>query len=203
MRRLLLILTTMAISLHTVAQISVGLRNNRFVNVALLYKDSYSIKLEQSIFSENLGLQYMRGYVSYQTTISSVALKGAAYFGATFNRLYYSTGVSVDVRFRPKDRLFIDGRLNPHYDSGYGYTTCYYSGLGVGLNDHIDLFAAYTNTPEFRMPEKRLNIGVDFHVKNLKVLPRLSLNISPDSGPKSLRPIIDFEYTFQSKANHE
>lgn len=203
MKRILFILTVAMISLQAVAQISVGIRNNRFLNISYLYKDHFSATLEQSVFSESFGLQYMRGYAGYLTTYRQFRLKGSAYFGATFNRLYYSTGAIADVRFLPHRLLIVDGRINPHYDSGFGYTTCYYGGLGCGLTKHIDVLAGFTNIPEFRMPEKRFNFGFDFHVKNLKVAPRFSLNLSSHSGPKSLRPIIDFEYIFQNLTRYE
>ena len=199
MRRILTTLIIVITSLHALAQMSVGIRNNRFLNVGFIYKDHYSVKLEQSVFSESLGLQYMRGYAAYQTAVKDFILKGSAYFGATFNRLYYSTGFSADVRYRPHRLIIVDGRLNPHYDSGEGYTTCYYGGIGCGLSTTIDFLLGFTNIPEYRMPEKRLNIGFDFHVRNLKVVPKLTLNLSSNSGPKSLRPIIDFEYTFPKK----
>lgn len=203
MKKILLAILVTMVSFQAMSQISVGIRNNRFINVSYLYKDHYSIKLEQSVFSESFGLQYMRGYVGYQTALGDFQLKGSAYFGATFNRLYFSTGTSADVRFRPSQWLIVDARLTPHYDSGFGYTTCYYGGIGCGITKQIDILAAFTNIPEYRMPEKRFNIGFDFHVKNLKVIPRLSLNISRNSGPKSLRPLIDLEYTFQYKKDHE
>lgn len=196
MKRLLMTLVIAMAVLPAIAQISVGIRNNRFVNVAFLYKEHYSVKLEQSVFSESLGLQYLRGYAGYQTTISHVDLKGSAYFGCTYNRMYYSAGISADVRYSPVKVLLIDARIMPHYDSGFGYTTCYYGGAGCRLTRNIDILAGYTNIPEYRMPEKRLNVGFDFHVGNLKVAPRLSLNVSSNSGPKSLRPLIDFEYSF-------
>lgn len=197
MRRILTILTIAIIAFQACAQISVGIRNNRFIDVSYLYKDHYSLKIEQSIFAESFGLQYMRGYAAYQTTLGCFDIKGSAYFGSTFNRLYYSTGASIDVRYRPLRIFFVDGQFNPHYDSGDGYTTCYYGGLGCGLSKNIDVFIGYTNVPEYRMPEKRLNFGFDFHVNNLKVIPRLSLNLSSNAGPKSLRPLINFEYTFR------
>ncbi|MDE5848626.1 MAG: hypothetical protein K2H38_00600 [Muribaculaceae bacterium] len=203
MRRIISLFAIAIVALSSFAQISIGIRSNRFVNISYLYKDHYFARLEQSVFSEKPGLQYMRGYAGYETHISAFDLKGTAYFGSTFNRLYYSTGASVEARIRPIPFLIVDGRFNPHYDSGFGYTSCYYGGLGACITKHIDILVGYTNIPEYRMPEKRLNMGFDFHIKNLVVRPKFSLNLSSDSGPKSLRPIIDFEYTFPKKSRHE
>lgn len=200
MKRIILLFSIAIVSLAACAQISVGIRNNRFVNVSFLYKDHYSARLEQSIFSEKFGLQYMRGYLGYKTPIGKMLeLSGTAYFGATFNRFYYSTGASLEVRLRPYRILIVDGKFNPHYDSGFGYTSCYYAGLGSYITKQIDVLIGFSNIPEYRMPEKRLSIGFDFHVKNIAVRPKLSLNLSSDAGPKSIRPIIDFEYTFPSR----
>lgn len=190
-------------SFMTFAQISVGSRSNRFIYVTFMYKDHYNVRLEQSLFSEKFGLQYIRGYVGYNTSVGVLGFKGTAYFGSTFNRFYYSTGASAEVRIRPHRLLIIDGKFNPHYDSGFRYATCYYGGAGVCITKQIDILVGYTNIPEYRMPEKRLNMGFDIHVKNLTVRPRLSLNLSSNSGPKSLRPFIDFEYTFLNETQHE
>lgn len=204
MRRLFVILlVSIGISLYSTAQISVGIRDNRFVNVAFLYKKHYSVKLEQSIFAESIGLQYMRGYLGYQFNPGLFDIKGNLYFGSSFNRMYFSTGMSADIRFRLHKIFFINGCINPHYDSGYGYRTCYYGGIGFRISKNIDLLAAYSNIPEYRVPEERLNLGFDFHVKNLKVIPRLSLNVGSNSGTKTIRPLINFEYTFNNRTHHE
>lgn len=200
MRKVILFFFISIVCLNAFGQISVGIRNNRFINATFLYKDHYSARLEQSIFSEKFGYQYMRGYLGYQTTFGNVLqLFGTAYFGSTFNRFYCSTGASVHVRIHPYRIIILDAKINPHYDSGFGYTTCYYAGIGSYITKQIDFLIGFSNIPEYRMPEKRLSVGFDFHIKNIKVLPKLSLNLNSEDGPKSLRPIIDFEYTFHSR----
>lgn len=199
--RQFLIIIIFSIALSASAQVSVGIRNNRFINVSYTFSKHYQATLEESVFSESLGLQYLRGYAGYFTEIGMFSIKGSAYFGSTYNRMYYSTGASAYIRLEMPFRLLIDGKFNPHYDSGYGYTTCYYGGLGAVITKNIDVMIGYTNIPEYRMPEKRFNVGFDFHVGNLRVFPKLSLNVSSNAGPKSLRPLIDFEYTFNCRKN--
>lgn len=200
MRQFLLIII-FSIALSASAQVSVGIRNNRFINVTYTFREHYQAILEESVFSESLGLQYLRGYVGYITEEGIFNIKGLAYFGSTYNRMYYSTGASAYIRLKTPFRLLIDGKFNPHYDSGYGYRTCYYGGIGAVITKDIYAMIGYTNIPEYRMPEERFSVGFDFHVGNLRVVPKLSLNVSANAGPKSLRPLIDFEYTFHCRKN--
>ena len=87
--------------------------------------------------------------------------------------------------------------MNPHYDSGYGYKTCYNAGLGVVITSDINIFGRYTTIPEYRMSEKRAHIGLDFHVKNLNVIPVLSIGTTAtESGSKNLRVLMSFNYRF-------
>lgn len=192
------LLTFLLLSIATLAsaQISVGMRDNRFIYGAYTYKGHYVATLEQSVFSEKMGYQYMRGYAGYRGEAKIFNYSAVGYFGSTFNRSYWSAGAKANVNCLIKNLLILDGTLNPHYDSGDGYSTCWNAGGGFRLTRHIDLLAAYGNIPEYRMPEYRLKAGFKFHVGALSVAPRLSMMIRSGHRERSIRTLIDFNYNF-------
>lgn len=53
-----------------------------------------------------------------------------------------------------------------------------FSGVGVGIKKNIDVHAGYTTIPEYRMSEKRLHAGFDFHVGSLSEAPAASIAVS-------------------------
>lgn len=188
-----LLLTVVARGL---AQFGVGVRDNRYIYGDFTFARHLEVKLEHSVFSEKFGYQYVRGYFGYKNGWNDLTYKTQAYFGTTYNGSYYSAGALVKGRYTLVRRLLVDAALNPHYDSDYGYKTCFSAGLGCVITKNIDILAAYTTIPEYRMSEKRVRAGFDFHVKSLSVYPELSIAVDGSSKTKSLRALMGFRYQF-------
>lgn len=199
MRRFVLFVIGVMCSVSAYSRIGVGVRNNRYVYGEYLHKDHYEAGIEVSVFSEKLGFQYVRGRVGYVSDFGNFSVDGKAYYGQSFNRSFYDAGASAHAVFTAADRVFVGASLNPHYDSGYGYATCYEAGLGVNITPEIDVFADYTTIPEYRMSEKRIHMGLDFKVDNLRVSPVLSVGTSASDGGKNVRVLVNFNYRFVSK----
>lgn len=179
------------------AQFSVGIRDNRYAFVQYLLDSHYTFKIEQSIFSEKIGFQTLRAYAGYQSSIhDAIDYMVEAYFGATYNRSYSTAGGIISAKYVFINRLGIKASLNPHYDSTLGYSTCFLAGAFVGLSKEIDLIAAYTTIPEFRMSEKRILMGFDFHVSRLTVSPHVSIAAGSNHKAKNLRVLVSFSYCF-------
>lgn len=183
-------------SLCSYAQFGIGMRNTQYVYGDFTFKKHYEVSLEHSIFAEKPGFQYLRGYIGFKTSWRELQYKGQAYFGSTYNRSYYSTGVLAQARYTLFRHLIIDGKINPHYDSGLGYETCFYAGLGAVITPNIDILAGYNTIPEYRLSEHRAHLGLDFHVKHLSVAPTLSVATKGASRAKTLRVLVAFRYGF-------
>lgn len=183
-------------SLAAFAQFGVGVCDNRFIYGDFTFLKHWEVSLEQSVFSEKPAYQYLRAYAGYKGEWKNIAYKGQAYFGAAYNGSYNSYGAKIGVNYRVVPRFYVKAILNPHHDSGYGYETCFLAGCGVVLTDNIDVIAAYTTIPEYRMSEKRLRGGFDFHVGKLSVIPEASIAVSGSSRAKTLRTVIGFRYDF-------
>lgn len=177
-------------------QFDVGLRDSRFIYGQYTLGNHYFGRLEQSVFSEAIANQYLRGYVGYVARPDKWELKASGYFGSTYNRSYHSEGALLIARFSPWKRLWIKGVLNPHHDSGIGYNTCYEAVAGVSIVKAIDLLAGYSTIPEYRQSEKRAHVGFDFHVGHLNVSPVLSLATTGGSKANRLRLLVNFNYQF-------
>lgn len=188
----LLVLT----SIDSNAQFGVGIRDNRYIYGDFCFLNHWVIKLEQSVYSEKIGYQYVRGYCGYKGQLQNFSYKVQAYFGSPYNRAYYSTGALVDGSYTLINRIKVNATLNPHYDSSAGYKTCFYVGAGVRIIKDIDILAGYTTIPTYREPEKRILAGFDFHIANMSVKPQISIAAGGNTKAKSLRPIVSFHYQF-------
>lgn len=183
---------------HAAAQISIsaGGRDNRFIYGELTYRNHWHAKLEESLFAEKIGYQYLRGYAGYTGTWRMIDYGGSLYFGSTYNRYYNSFGARIDAKVHIGRICYVNATLNPHRDSGMGYHTSFLAGGGVKLTKDIDFVAAYTTIPEYRMWEKRIRGGFDIHVSKLSVRPELSVSGSGTDKEKSIRALIGFRYDF-------
>lgn len=198
MKRCISLLIMMLCLSVSYAQFSVGMRDNRYVFGQYLLDSHYNFKIEQSIFSEKIGFQTLRAYAGYESSIHDVLdYMAEAYFGAAYNRSYSTTGAIISAKYAFIKRLGIKASLNPHYDSKLGYSTCFLAGAFVGLSKEIDLIAAYTTIPEFRMSEKRIRLGFDFHVSRLTVSPNVSIAAGSKQKVKNLRVLVGFSYCFK------
>lgn len=174
----------------------VGIENTRLLYGKYTYKNFLSAKLNVSVYSEKFGFQYIRGTIGYFTKIKNFNLSGEYFFGSAFNGNYFNTAVQLKADAVFVKRLLIDARLLPWYDSGFGYTTTFEARIGCKITDKIDIKAGYTTVPEYRMSEKRIIGGFDFHVEHLNVSPYISFGRSADTGGNNIRLLFDFGYKF-------
>ena len=194
--RVIILLAMFVICLQSEAQLSIGFRDNRYIYGEYEIKDRFSVKLEHSVYSEKIECQYLRGYFGYGGSIGTqFDYELAPYFGTVYNGKYYSGGVMVGVNYCMLKWLKISAMLNPHYDSGYKYTTCYMSGLSINVWKELFLVGKISNIPEYRLAEDRLYLGLSVDMGRLSVSPMLSIPID-EKTIKSARVLTSFQYTF-------
>lgn len=197
MKRFLLAIVIVLTALdYAQGQISVGVRDNRHIFGEYLLKGKYQFRLEQSVYSEKIGFQSLRADVGYTSSIAGLRYYGGAYFGSVYNRSYCIAGANINLEYTFFDRLIINGRLNPHYDSTVKYKTCFLAGAGIIITKHIDFLAAYSTIPEYRMSENRIRAGFSFQVSNLEVQPIVSVSVKGNDKAKTIRTLFCFKYSF-------
>ena len=180
---------------HVSAQLSVGLRDTRYVNVSYSFLKNYSVRFEQSVYAEKPKCQYFRIYASYLRDFRIFKVSVSPYFGMTYGDIYKSLGVNFDVAITPVNLFTIKAGFTPHYDTGLDYSSLYLASIGINCNKQISLVGTYTNRPEYRAPEKRLRAGIRFTVGKLWVLPEVSIPAGSHQG-KGLRMLASMNYEF-------
>lgn len=194
LNRMLFLFAFFAYSSSIFGQFSIGGRDNRYVYGKYKWDKGWSVKLEQSIYAETIGWQYMRLYTGYEFFYKCIDVLLSPYYGFVYNRNYYSTGGHFLLTVHPLKQVHITGILNPHYDSGIGYGTYYGICAQVDVTSQVALCAKYSDIPSYRMKDKRVNAGCVFKVKNLMAFPQISL---PAEGKlNNIRMIVDFSYVF-------
>ncbi|MGM9864045.1 MAG: hypothetical protein ACI305_07285 [Lepagella sp.] len=194
-RRLLFAAALLLTACAANAQWGVGIRDTRYINVNYTFADRWRVKLEHSVYSENLKDQYVRLYMAYTQQLGRFTLSGEPYFGMTYKNTYRSLGFNIDAEVRILRWLFAGAGFTPHYDSGLGYKSLYKAFVGFDCTKNIALMGTFTNRPEYREPEKRIRGGVRFSVGRLWVLPEVSVPVG-DGSSHSLRFMASMGYSF-------
>lgn len=193
MKRALFLLAFALLAITTRSQVSVGTRDNQYFYGAYQYK-GWNVKLEQSVYAEKIGFQYLRLYAGYSLQGKVWSVTAEPYFGISYNADYHSTGCLLTGRCCFADRYHVKLIYNPHYDSAYEFEHNFKVGAGMDISQHIGIMAEYQEMPIFRMKEKRLKGGLIFRTGNLSASPQLSV---PMEGAKdNIRCLVDFRYCF-------
>ncbi len=193
MRRFILLLSVVVTATVGYAQLYLGLRDTRYVNVGYCFNSGVSVELEHSVYAEKFKFQHIRGAVDYANRFGMVEIGVMPYAGVIYTGDYYDLGAYVYARFRPAERLVLAGCVNPHYDSTLDYKTCFMVDASCRLYKELSAVVQYTTVPEFREREKRFRVGVSFDLGRLMVKPLLSIPIG-DGESKSVRVAVQMRY---------
>lgn len=193
-KKIITAIAALIIAASASAQIGIGLRDTRYVNISYRYKQAWTAKLEHSVYAEKMAYQYVRLYIGWEREFGMVGVNVEPYFGMTYNNSYSSEGIKLGATVAPLKWLAAEVAVIPHHDSGMGYTTCYDAGLAFRCTRQIAITGGFTNRPEYREPEKRARGGLRFTVDNLWVHPELSI---PTEGyGKNVRVLVSMGYAF-------
>lgn len=178
------------------AQISVGMHNTRYIYGEYEFGQNYHVGINHSVFSEKFKFQQVGISVRYTGDYKILSYSATAYAATAWNCDYKIVGGKVAMTLTPLSLLHICGSVNPLYDSGYKYKTCFSVGGEVDLSKNISVGACYTTIPDYRKSEKRVHGSFTFHVGGLSVRPTLSLPVAGEQKFKGLRVMASFNYRF-------
>ncbi|MDO4319710.1 MAG: hypothetical protein Q4C34_03970 [Bacteroidales bacterium] len=196
MKRIFLLILSVSSIIAACAQIDAGLHNTRFIYGGYTFADHYRVALSHSLFSEKFGFQQIGLSAEYFGDFGSLGYEAKAYCATAWNGDYRQAGGVVGVNFTPLNVLHLIGRINPHYDSGYKYKTCFSLGASVDLNSSIDVHASYTTIPDYRKSEKRVHAGFGLRSGRLTVIPEVSIPVAGEQKYKNLRVLVSLNYCF-------
>lgn len=172
-----------------------GVRDSYYIFAQASYADSY-LGAEHSIYSYDAKYQYWRLYTGSGCKIPYAELGGRIFYGRTWCGNYWNAGALLTARVLPPGPVSVFATLNPLYDSGLKYHTCFAAGAAVRIFKPVSLRASYTTIPEFRESEKRVRAGVEVKVGGLSVVPELSIPTNPTNRSRRLRLLMSFSYLF-------
>jgi len=193
------IIVTLVIALTATvanARFSAGIRDSHYIYGTYSPVKNLSVKLEHSLYSEKPGFQRIGVGVDYGFTFGPGFSWRAGVMGATtWNRNYQVVTGFVTLTYA-YSRLGLDATVEPHYDSGIDYKTCWQAGASLRIIDPVSIMVHYTTIPEYRMSEKRLRGGFEFHVTRLTVSPELSFSLDKGTCFKNMRVLMSMNYDF-------
>lgn len=178
------------------AQVAIGLHNTRFADISYTLKNHYTFQLSHSLYSEKPAFQEIRFTFGYRNSYQSLQYHGAVYGASTWNGDYQIAGARIGARYTLATRFHFLATLNPHYDTGYGYRTCFAAGASVNFIRPVALRLQYTTIPDYRLSEKRLHAGFDAKVGALSVSPILSIPLEGSSQLSKFRVLVSCAYSF-------
>lgn len=178
------------------AQFSAGITNSRYVYGSYKLENGIKFKIEHSLYSEKLGFQRVGIGAGYGSALRyGFDWEVNAFAATTWNRNYQVVGADVNIGYHYR-RLGLYATLNPRYDSGLHYMTCWQAGASVRINDPISVVVDYTTIPEYRVSERRIAGGFEFKVNSLSVTPKLSFSADDNTLLKNIRVLISMNYDF-------
>lgn len=161
------------------SHILVGMRNQRYAMAGAQYK-RFGVVLEQSLFNQDIDLQYGRivAFANYVLPLYS-DIQFALYAGTQYGRQYYDFGsrVMLDVDAIPHI-LRLSGTYQPFWDKELGTRHGFRYQFAIIAMDEIQLYAGLKNIPDYRETERRYVGGVVFDVGYLSVTPEISIPVN-------------------------
>lgn len=172
--------------------IFLGLKDNQF-GIAGFEYNRWQFGIKQSIFSESIKNQFFQFNLGYNLPLKDYAnFTLTPYIGSAYNGNFYTTGANLLSEFYFLNKFTLYAELQPHYDSGTDYSTCYSLGGKFKITDEISLKANFENIPEYRVSEKRVKLGIIFKSNRLSVSPELS--IPTENNANKIRVLCSFKY---------
>lgn len=161
---------------------------------------TWSVSAQNTLFIREFESHYVRLNVNYYQFIEELKVKTniSPYYGVNYYGLYYDSGIKLGVEKYLKSN-FINAQLIPYYDSSIGWNLGYLFKYKQYLYKDISANIQYSNYPEFRIPEKRITLGLSLGSANIIVSPQLSIPINGDL--RTSRILFSFSYFLALKKN--
>lgn len=194
MKKIIIIGFCLFSSIGLWSQVTVGLKNNQYCFFEYYSKVQIGVKIEQSLYSEVMKYQHCRLYGLYKKYYFNnvFCLELSPYFGTTYAHNFYEYGCFIDLMFQIGNHFWVNGIVNPQYESYYEKTLNYQiAGEWLPLNG-VGLFVQYTTIPLYRTKEERICCGIHLQEKHLNVYPSVSFPMKWNS--KQMRILVSLSY---------
>lgn len=172
-----------------------GLRSSKYGQVGYENASQWGVILENSIFIEDVELQYLRIEAFHDFSImQDLDLQYLLFYGSRYNHDYHDYGGSIKLSADLIAKyLNITTIFQPFYDSDLGLTYGYSAKLQTIPLKHVGIFGGVRNIPEYRDPERRVFGGIVFNLPQLILEPEISTPLKKDSR-STTRLTVNFIY---------
>lgn len=160
-----IMLVVLAVGMVTPASsqtIFVGLRDNHYARVGLEEKHGFGAMLEHTAFSTKFKLQSVNVRLGYSHAWTRLKVDAGLYGGTQYRNGYKRAGVVGGMTYSPLSWLKLKGAVMYNYDTFYKSDVCFSTAASLRLFKYACLETGYTDMPEFRQREKRVNCGLRF-----------------------------------------
>lgn len=171
-----------------------GMRSSKYAYIGVQPFKHWGVVYENSLFAQDMNLQYGRISLIYSFDIP-FGLKGyySFFYGMRYNNDYYDLGTVLNCEAALYSRfLWVNGVLQPRYDSDIKGMLGYSLSLKMMFFRDIGLTAGIKNLPEYRNVERRFFAGFVFETDHLKVMPEISTPLSIEM--ETTRVSVSFVY---------
>lgn len=196
MKKLIMIVILAAgmVSSASSQTIFVGLRDNHYVRVGFEEKHGFEAMVEHTVFSTKFKLQSVNVRLGYSHTWNRLEADADLYGGIQYKNDYKRLGAVGSLTYIPLSCLKLKGAVMYNYDTFYKSDVCFSVAASLRFFKSACLETEYTDMPEFRQCEKRVNCGLRFEGGDLWVHPYLSIPL--DNTRNYMRLLVGFGYSF-------
>ena len=177
-----------------VPSMTLAVENSHHASVGVNIGAAWSVALRQSVYSEAFRYQNISLAARWRHAAGPVEIAVEPYGGIAWNGAYGIAGgrVAAALRLAP---VRLHAAVNPHYDTGLGYNTCWSAGASVRVGAIAEPFAAYTTEPVYRAWDRFVAVGSRFAVGPLSVSPALAIPLGDRNH--NVRVWVSMAYTFR------
>ena len=121
-------------------------------------------------------------------------LRAGGFLSTTWSGAYTMAGALVSANYSPHWRVRAEASFIPYHDSEYDWVMAWSAGLKGAVSRSISVICRYTTIPDYRLSERRIHAGVEFHTGALWVTPVVSVPVG-SSPAQSVRLLVSCGYT--------
>lgn len=180
-------------------KISAGLEENQFVFVNTEFKETWSVTLKTSLYTESLKNQLFIAAFQKEFIFNRLSVRTGISAGGKYSDGFHFAGIRSELNYTLKDLLsvgvspmlvYYSGKVNFRFQAG--------SRINLYKNQ-INMFIKYGPQVYIINPENNLTAGLFLNDQKLKVA--AGLQIPDDFDFKYLRVVTSFIYSFGRNEN--
>lgn len=176
-------------------RLDIGIEKSKYLYGEFTFNSGLSLKLSESLFSENIKHQQIELTGAYCNRISKVFFSAGLKAGTSWSGSFQRYAGLFKASYLPIKNFAITGLVMPLYDTGYGYSTDWGVVAGYRVVKPLWINLDLTTIPDYRKSELRSHIGAILSVGALSASAAVSLPLRGDQKLKTWRILMGINYS--------